>query len=68
MTPDHDFLMDVLPNGRVFVCSACSGHGFKFAPLVGAVMADLATTGTSTRLGDMARYRLSRLVNPRAKL
>jgi glycine/D-amino acid oxidase-like deaminating enzyme len=31
MTPDHDFLMDALPNGRVFVCSACSGHGFKFA-------------------------------------
>ena len=68
MTPDHDFVMDVLPNGRVFVCSACSGHGFKFAPLVGAVMADLATSGTSTRLGDMQRYRLSRLVNRRAKL
>lgn len=72
MTPDHEFVLDVLPNGRVFVCSACNGTGFKFAPLVGAVMADLATLGTSTRLGDMRRYRLSRLLrenrDPRAKL
>jgi hypothetical protein len=66
MTPDHEFVLDALPNGRVFVCSACSGHGFKFAPLVGAVMADLAITGASTRFGDMQRYRLSRLL--RAKL
>ena len=73
MTPDHEFCMDqVDEKGRVFVCSACSGHGFKFAPLVGAVMADLAETGTSARLGDMHRFRLSRLLRPseppRAKL
>ena len=59
-------------SGRVLICSACSGHGFKFGPVVGAVMADLAETGTSTRLGDMHRFRLSRLLRqrepPRAKL
>ena len=66
MTPDHEFCMDeVDEKGRVLLCSACSGHGFKFAPLVGAVMADLAETGTSARLGDMHRFRLSRLLRPR---
>lgn len=28
---------------RVLVASPCSGHGFKFAPLVGKLIADLAT-------------------------
>ena len=29
--------------GRVVVGSPCSGHGFKFAPLIGEVLAELAT-------------------------
>jgi sarcosine oxidase len=28
--------------GPVIVASPCSGHGFKFAPLVGRLVADLA--------------------------
>jgi sarcosine oxidase len=39
MTPDEDFVLD--RRGSVIVCSPCSGHGFKFAPLVGEVIADL---------------------------
>ena len=31
--------------GRIVVGSACSGHGFKFAPAVGERLADLAETG-----------------------
>lgn len=41
MTPDEDFVIERV--GRVVIGSACSGHGFKFAPLVGSVLADLAT-------------------------
>jgi sarcosine oxidase len=29
--------------GPVVVASPCSGHGFKFTPLIGPVLADLAT-------------------------
>jgi glycine/D-amino acid oxidase-like deaminating enzyme len=29
------------------VCSACSGHGAKFAPLTGEIAADLACGGTT---------------------
>jgi len=40
------------------VASACSGHGFKFAPLLGEVLADLATRGATDC--DIGRFRLSR--------
>jgi sarcosine oxidase len=39
MTPDEDFVLD--RRATVVVCSPCSGHGFKFAPLVGRLIADL---------------------------
>jgi sarcosine oxidase len=40
-TPDEAFVLD--RRGPVVIGSACSGHGFKFAPLVGRILADLAT-------------------------
>jgi sarcosine oxidase len=39
-TPDESFVVE--RRGRVVVGSACSGHGFKFAPLVGRELASLA--------------------------
>jgi sarcosine oxidase len=39
-TADESFV--VARHGRVVVASACSGHGFKFAPLIGARVAALA--------------------------
>jgi sarcosine oxidase len=41
-TPDERFVLE--RRGRVVIGSACSGHGFKFAPAVGARLADLALT------------------------
>ena len=40
-TPDEHFVLD--RSGPVVIGSPCSGHGFKFAPFVGRVLADLAT-------------------------
>jgi sarcosine oxidase len=39
-TPDESFILE--RRGRVVIGSACSGHGFKFAPAVGKRLADLA--------------------------
>jgi sarcosine oxidase len=39
-TPDRGFVMD--RRGRIVVGTGFSGHGFKFAPLVGRLLADLA--------------------------
>jgi sarcosine oxidase len=40
-TLDQDFVLD--RRGPLVVGSACSGHGFKFTPLIGRILADLAT-------------------------
>ena len=48
-TPDHNFVVGPHPDSaRVTVVSACSGHGFKFASVMGEVVADLVTKGKST--------------------
>ncbi len=42
--PDRDFIIGELPGQpNVTLVSACSGHGFKFAPAIGELGADLAT-------------------------
>lgn len=47
-TPAEDFILDELPGvAGAVVVSACSGHGFKFAPLVGRIAADLVMEGRS---------------------
>jgi glycine/D-amino acid oxidase-like deaminating enzyme len=38
-TPEEDFVLD--RQGPLVVCSACSGHGAKFTPLIGELVADL---------------------------
>lgn len=43
MTADEDFVIDRL--GSVVIASPCSGHGAKFAPLVGLLVADLVQGG-----------------------
>jgi sarcosine oxidase len=40
MTPDSDFVLDVIDG--VVVCGGDSGHAFKLAPLLGRMAADLA--------------------------
>ena len=59
MTPDGHFLIDRLPGApNIIVASPCSGHGFKFAPVIGEILADLATTGATAH--DIARFSLAR--------
>jgi sarcosine oxidase len=47
-SPDENFIIDALP-GYENVSIACgfSGHGFKFASVVGEILADLAINGKS---------------------
>ncbi len=59
MTPDGDFIIDRLPgNPNIVIASPCSGHGFKFAPVIGDILADLATIGATQR--DISRFGLAR--------
>ena len=62
MTHDGHFLSDRLPGApQIVVASPCSGHGFKFAPAIGEILADLATAGATKH--DISRFALSRFEN-----
>ena len=59
VTPDHDFIIDRAPgHARVIVASPCSGHGFKFAPVIGEILADVALNGATRH--DISRFALNR--------
>ncbi|MBI3855886.1 MAG: N-methyl-L-tryptophan oxidase [Planctomycetes bacterium] len=60
-TPDEHFAFGLLP-GRsdVVVGSPCSGHGFKFAPVVGEILADLVIDGKTRH--PIAPFALQRLL------
>jgi len=48
-TPDEHFIIGPLPaEPRVVVGSVCSGHGFKFGPLIGRLLAELAVHGRTS--------------------
>jgi sarcosine oxidase len=45
-TPDGHFVIDRLKDdSNVIVASACSGHGFKFASVIGEILSDLVLDG-----------------------
>jgi sarcosine oxidase len=61
LTPDEDFVIDHHPSDRrIVIASPCSGHGFKFASVIGEVLADLAVDGSTTH--DIHRFRFDRLL------
>ena len=47
-TPDAHFIIDRHPeHPQIVIGSPCSGHGFKFGVLIGAILADLAERGAT---------------------
>ena len=53
MTPDNHFVIDRHPGFRNLVyATGCSGHGFKFAPVVGEILADMVVDGRTRHAID----------------
>lgn len=61
LTPDEHFVIGLHPaHPQVAVAGGFSGHGFKFCSVVGEILADLATEGTTRHaiaMFDPARFR-----------
>jgi len=59
LTPDQHFVIDHHPHyPNLLLCGGFSGHGFKFAPVVGEIGADLTLDGGSCH--DIAFLSLRR--------
>lgn len=58
LTPDRHFVIDLHPrHANVAVAAGFSGHGFKFASVVGEILADLCEQGRSALSIGMLRAR-----------
>lgn len=54
--PDQHFVIGLHPDyANVVIASPCSGHGFKFASVVGEILADLAIDGKTSHPLDLFR-------------
>jgi sarcosine oxidase len=59
-SPDEHFILDLHPEWpQVSIAAGFSGHGFKFAPVIGEIMADFALEG-GCRKWDLGLFRLHR--------
>jgi N-methyl-L-tryptophan oxidase len=58
-SPDEDFIIDTLPgHDDTLVITGLSGHGFKFASVLGEIAADFAQGKTPGF--DLSPFRLAR--------
>jgi sarcosine oxidase len=61
-SPDEHFLLDALPQApQVSTFAGESGHGYKFASVVGEILADLAVDGETRH--DIGLFRLDRFAS-----
>lgn len=58
MRQGHGCTQDDNVVSQVVVCSACSGHGYKFCSVIGEIMADLSVEGSTRH--DIGLFRLDR--------
>jgi sarcosine oxidase len=60
LTPDRDFVLDTLPERRDVSVAIGGGHGYKFASVIGRILADLAVDGGSDL--DLSPFRIDRAI------
>lgn len=57
-SPDENFIIDFYEeNKNVVLAAGFSGHGFKFASVVGEILSDLAMTGETTQPIDFLKTK-----------
>ena len=60
-SPDEHFILDAHPDAEnVYIAAGFSGHGFKFASVVGEIMAKMARDGGVNDANQLGMFRLAR--------
>jgi sarcosine oxidase len=60
LTPDRDFVVDRVPGAPGVVVGLGAAHGFKYASVLGRVMAEQALDGASPSDGELGAFRIDR--------
>jgi sarcosine oxidase len=60
LTPDRDFVIDRLPDQPRVIVALGAAHAFKFASVIGRILAELATDGETPSAGELGRFAIDR--------
>jgi sarcosine oxidase len=60
LTPDRDFVVDRVPDAPNVLVALGAAHGFKYASVLGRVLAELAIDGETPSAGDIEAFRIDR--------
>ncbi len=60
LTPDRDFVVDRLPEQPGVVVALGAAHGFKFASVIGRILAELSVDDGSPSPPGLERFRIDR--------
>lgn len=62
LTPDRDFVVDRLPEQPAVTVALGAAHGFKYASVLGRILAELSVDGATPSAPDLDRFRIDRPV------
>ena len=62
LTPDRDFVIDRLPEHPGILVALGAAHAYKFASVIGRILAELAMEGTTPSGGEIGRFRIGRRI------
>jgi sarcosine oxidase len=60
LTPDRDFVIDAVPEHPNALIAIGGGHGYKFASIIGRILAELAIDGRTAH--DLGPFRMDRAI------
>lgn len=60
MTPDRDFVVDAVPGHPEVLVALGSAHAYKFASVVGRILAELAVDGKTPSGPELEAFRMDR--------
>lgn len=60
LTPDRDFVVDRLPDAPGVIVGLGAAHGFKYASVLGRILAELAIDGSSPSDGELGAFAIDR--------
>jgi monomeric sarcosine oxidase len=60
LTPDRDFVLDRLPEAPGVLVALGAAHAFKFASVIGRILAELVVDGSTPSAGEIEAFRIDR--------